>query len=371
LTSFVHANKIDLTVIGPEVPLCLGLVDRLTKLGHKAFGPTKEIARLEGSKAHAKALARTHNIPGPDFKVLHSKQAALDYLDRQEDSIYPVVVKADGLAAGKGVRICKTREEAEEHVLDCTERSKFGEAGETILFEEFVKGTETSVVVIVGGTTLMILEPAQDYKAAYDGGDGPNTGGMGAVSPARLDVATMRRIEEKILIPTIHALARDGHSLHGVLYVGLMLTPTGPRLLEYNMRFGDPETQPTLVRLKTDLFEILLAAVEDRLAEVEVEWDERPAVTVVLTSGGYPASYDKGFPITGIEEAEAEDDVVVFHAGTEMRASKLVTSGGRVLGVTALGATVAEARERAYTAAKKIQFQGVVYRTDIAAGFDA
>lgn len=368
LTSFVHGKGIDLTVVGPEVPLCLGLVDRLEKLGHKAFGPTKEAARLEGSKSYAKALARKHNIPGPDFKVFNSGQSALDYLGRLEDAEFPLVVKADGLAAGKGVAVCMSRNQAIEHIRDCTERSRFGDAGQILMIEEFVKGTEVSVQVITDGSTLLVLEPAQDYKAAYDGDCGPNTGGMGSYSPRVIDTETMRRIEEKILIPTLHGLAREGQTLCGVLYAGLMLTPTGPRLLEYNVRFGDPETQPTLMRLKSDLFEILQRAVHGGLEEVEIEWDPRPAVTVVLTSEGYPGSYKKGFEIFGIAAAEEDPDVVVFHAGTETRAGKLVTNGGRVLNVTALGDTVQAAREKAYAAARKIRFDGVVYRNDIAAG---
>jgi phosphoribosylamine---glycine ligase len=367
LVSFVHSNDIELTVVGPEGPLCLGLVDRLRKLGHKAFGPTQAVARLEGSKSYAKTLAREHNIPGPDFKTLPSRHAAISYLDRLEPKDYPLVIKADGLAAGKGVRICADRIEAEEHILDCTDRSRFGDAGKTIVIEEFIKGREVSIVVITGGQTLIVLDPAQDYKAAYEGNQGPNTGGMGAFSPVDLDEKTLCKIEEKVLIPTLHGLAREGHSLFGVLYAGLMLTPTGPRLLEYNVRFGDPETQPTLVRLKTDLFELFMACVDDRLDEIKVEWDERAAVTVVMTSSGYPGPYTKGHEIRGIADAESDPDVVVFHAGTALRAEKVVTNGGRVLNVTALGETLEAAREKAYAAVAKIKFNGAVYRTDIAA----
>jgi len=363
LVDFVHGNAIDLTVVGPEAPLCDGLVDRLQKLGHKAFGPTREGAKLEGSKSYAKALARTHNIPGPDFKVFNAARAARDYLDRNPD--FPIVAKADGLAAGKGVRICHTREEAEEHIAACFERRTYGEAGETLMFEEFVRGTEASVQVVTDGSTLLVLEPARDYKAAYDGGEGPNTGGMGSFSPAPIEPKLMRRIEEKVLLPTVHGLARTGHPFRGVLYAGLMLTPTGPRLLEYNVRFGDPETQPTLVRLKSDLFELLWRTVEGTLADYQVEWDPRPAVTITLTSAGYPGRYETSKPITGIEAAEEHPDVVVFHAGTERRAGKLETNGGRVLNVTALGETLEAARETAYAAARKIDFDGVVFRNDI------
>ncbi|MCA9309759.1 MAG: phosphoribosylamine--glycine ligase, partial [Phycisphaerales bacterium] len=307
LTSFVHANQIDLTVVGPELPLVEGLVDRLQKLGHAVFGPTKEAARLEGSKAYAKALARQHNIPGPDFKTFTSSSSALAYLERAGE--YPLVVKADGLAAGKGVRVCASAEEAAEHITDCLDRSRFGDAGRTVVLEEFIRGVEASVMVVTDGKTLLVLEPARDYKAAYDGDQGPNTGGMGAVSPSPIDPAVMRRVEEKILVPSVHAMAREGHPFSGVLYAGLMLTPAGPRLLEYNVRFGDPETQPTLVRLKSDLFDILWATTQGTLDSVDVAWDPRPAVSVVLTSGGYPGAYRKGLPITGIDAAEADPDV--------------------------------------------------------------
>jgi phosphoribosylamine---glycine ligase len=358
LTDFIHSKQIDLTVVGPEVTLTLGLVDRLQKLGLKAFGPTKEAAKLEGSKSYAKALARTHNIPSPDFRVFQSVPSALGYLERAGH--YPLVVKADGLAAGKGVRVCANLEEAKEHILDCLERRKFGEAGERIVIEDFVKGTEASVLVITCGKTLLVLEPARDYKTALDGDRGPNTGGMGAVSPAPLAPELMTRIEEKILIPTIHAMAREGHPFKGVLYAGLMLTQAGPRVLEYNTRFGDPETQPTLARLRSDLVPILLGAIDGTLDQVEADWDDRAAVCVVLASGGYPGDFKRGFPIHGLDEAAADPDVRVFHAGTERKADRIVTDGGRVLNVVGLGKTTALAREKAY--------EGMHYRQDIAAG---
>jgi phosphoribosylamine--glycine ligase len=366
LTDFIHAKKIDLTVVGPEATLTLGLVDKLQKLGLKAFGPTKEAAKLEGSKSYAKALARSHNIPSPDFRVFQSAPAALGYLERAGH--YPLVVKADGLAAGKGVRVCASAEEAKEHILDCLERHKFGEAGEKIVIEDFVKGTECSVLVITCGKTLFVLEPARDYKTVLDGDRGPNTGGMGSISPSPLPPETMTRIEEKILIPTIHAMAREGHPFKGVLYAGLMLTQAGPRVLEYNVRFGDPETQPTIARLKSDLLPILLGAVDGTLEDVDAEWDDRAAVCVVLASGGYPGEFKRGFAIHGLDEAAADPDVRVFHAGTEKKGDKIVTDGGRVLNVVGLGKTVKLAREKAYEAVKKIHFEGMHYRTDIGAG---
>lgn len=366
LAAFVHAKGIDLTVVGPEAPLCGGLADRLERLGHKVFGPSKDAARLEGSKSYAKTICRQHNIPTPDFKVFKDKAALERYLERAGGR-YPLVLKADGLAAGKGVAICHTDAEVDAHLADCFDRGTFGEAGKTVLVEDFVKGTETSVLVVTDGQTLALLPPARDYKAANEGNEGPNTGGMGAVSPAPLEAAVMRRIEEKILVPTVHAMAVEGHPFRGTLYAGLMLTPAGPRVLEYNVRFGDPETQPTLVRLKSDLFELLWATASGTLDQVELEWDPRPAVTVVLTSGGYPGPYTKGYPIEGIERAERDPDVVVFHAGTERKGGRLLTAGGRVLNVTALGRTVAEARQKAYAAVEKIEFQGMVFRRDIGA----
>ncbi len=366
LTDFVHSRRIDLTVVGPEATLVGGLVDRLTKLGLKAFGPTKEAAKLEGSKSYAKALARSHNIPSPDFRVFQSLPPALNYLER--GAHFPLVVKADGLAAGKGVRVCQSADEAREHLRDCLERGKFGEAGERVVIEDFVKGTEASVLVLTCGKTLVVLEPARDYKTALDGDRGPNTGGMGAVSPAPLPPETMTRIEEKILIPTVHAMAREGHPFKGVLYAGLMLTQAGPRVLEYNVRFGDPEAQPTLARLKSDLVPLLLGAVDGSLDQVDAVWDPRPAVCVVLASGGYPGEFKRGFTIHGLDEVAGDPDVHVFHAGTERKADRVVTDGGRVLNVVGLGDTVAKAREKAYAAVSKIHFEGMHYRTDIGAG---
>jgi phosphoribosylamine--glycine ligase len=366
LVNFAHSKKIDLTVVGPEVPLVLGLVDKLEKLGLKAFGPVAGAARLEGSKQYAKALCRTHNIPSPDFKTFTASKAALDYLQRAGE--YPLVVKADGLAAGKGVRVCATYEEAKEHILDCLDGKKFGEAGERVVIEDFVKGTEASVIMITSGQTLFVLEPARDYKAIHDGDKGPMTGGMGSVSPSPIPSDLMKRIEEKVLIPTLHAVAREGHTYRGALYAGLMLTQAGPRVLEFNCRFGDPETQPTFARLKSDLLPILLGAVTGKLEEVEAEWDPRVAVCVVAASGGYPGEFRKGYEIHGLEEAAKDPDVRIFHAATETKGSKIVTDGGRVLNVVGLGDTVAKARERAYAGLRKISFEGMIYRSDIGAG---
>jgi phosphoribosylamine--glycine ligase len=365
LVAFAVAEKIDLTIVGPEGPLCLGLVDRLERAGRKAFGPTKDAALLEGSKVFAKNLMRKHNIPTADYKVFFAARDAKAYLDRAE---YPLVVKADGLAAGKGVRVCATRDEALEHVQDCMERRVFGDAGDKIVIEEALKGEEASVLVVTDGQTLAVLETARDYKRARDGDQGPNTGGMGAVSPAPgIDAATMKRIEQKVLIPAIHAMNREGHPLKGVLYAGMMLTPSGPRVLEFNVRFGDPETQPLMMRLKTDLLALADATVQGTLEQVEPEWDERPAVGVVVASAGYPGKHDTGKAIRGLPESSpgANADCVVFHAATARRMGKVLTNGGRVLTVTALGADVAAARKRAYEEIARIDFDGAYYRSDI------
>jgi len=362
LVAFAMGEKIDLTVVGPEVPLCMGLVDRLERAGRKAFGPTKDAARLEGSKVFAKGLMRKHNIPSAEYRIFKNSRDARAYLDRAE---YPLVVKADGLAAGKGVRVAKDRDDAVEHVLDCMERKVYGDAGNEVVIEEALPGSEASVLVVTDGKTLVVLETARDYKRACDGDQGPNTGGMGAVSPAPgFDAETMRTVEQRILIPAVHAMNREGHPMKGVLYAGLMLTPGGPRVLEFNVRLGDPETQPLMLRLKSDLLDLLDAAASGTLERVTPEWDPRPAVGVVVTSAGYPGKYDTGKPITGLGDKEPED-AVVFHGGTTKRMGKVVTNGGRVLTVTALGETVAAARKRAYERVRTVSFDGAYYRSDI------
>jgi phosphoribosylamine--glycine ligase len=362
LVAFALSEKIDLTVVGPEAPLCLGLVDRLERAGLKVFGPTKDAARLEGSKVFAKGLMRKHNIPTADYKVFHQAREARAYLERAE---YPLVVKADGLAAGKGVRVCADAKEALEHVADCMERGVFGDAGKSVVVEEALKGQEASILVVTDGQTLLVLETARDYKRARDGDTGPNTGGMGAVSPAPgLDAQIMQKIEQKILIPIVHAMNKEGHPMKGVLYAGVMLTASGPRVLEFNVRFGDPETQPVLFRLQSDLLDIFLGTVNGTLDQVEPVWDARPALAVVVASGGYPGKFDMGKPISGVADAKA-GDCVVFHSGTTRRMGKVVTNGGRVLTVTARGKDVAAARRTVYEDVKKIDFDGAYYRSDI------
>lgn len=365
LVGFVHSEKIDLTIVGPEAPLCMGLVDRIERAGFKVFGPSKQAALLEGSKVFAKSLMRKHNIPTADYKVFTTSRDAKAYLERAE---YPLVVKADGLAAGKGVLVAQNREEAVEHLLDCMERGVHGEAGSKVVIEEALKGQEASVLVVTDGRTLAVLETARDYKRARDGDQGPNTGGMGAVSPAPgLDAATMKKVEQKILIPAIHAMNREGHPMKGVLYAGLMLTTSGPRVLEFNVRFGDPETQPLLLRLKTDLLSVIEATCDGTLEKLELEWDERPAVGVVVASAGYPGKHELGKSIRGLGESAApkDADCVVFHGATTRRMGKVITNGGRVLTVTALGKDVAAARKRAYEEVAKIDFDGAYSRSDI------
>lgn len=364
LRDFAFQEKIDLAVIGPESPLCMGLVDRLERSGVKCFGPAKDAAQLEGSKVFAKTLMRRHNIPTADFKVFNTFRDARAYVERAD---YPLVVKADGLAAGKGVRVCATKEEALEHLADCMERRVFGEAGDRVVVEEALKGEEASVLVVTDGKTLLILETARDYKRARDADQGPNTGGMGAVSPApAIDAATLQKVEQKVLIPVIHAMNREGHPMKGVLYAGLMLTPSGPRVLEFNVRLGDPETQPVLFRLKSDLLELIDAAVSGSLETIEPVWDSRPALSVVVTAAGYPGKYETGKPIRGLpEKTSATDDCIIFHGGTTRRMGKVVTNGGRVLAVTARADSIASARARAYECVKTIDFDGAYYRSDI------
>ncbi len=359
---YAKQNKMDLVVVGPEQPLCAGLADTLTKGGLRVFGPGARAARLEGSKVFAKNLMRKHAIPTADYSVFYDAPTAEDYLATAR---YPLVIKADGLAAGKGVKICDSRNSALEAVQEIMTDQRFGEAGSQILIEEALSGPEVSVHAICSKETIMVLEEACDYKRLNDGGEGPNTGGMGAFSPSMLlDDQTRAFIEEKVLVPTLHAMKRDDSPFRGLLYAGLMLTPSGPKVLEFNVRFGDPETQALLPRLKSDLVPLLLGSCDGTLDAQDLAWDPRPSVTVVVTSGGYPGTYQTGLPISGLAEAAAVPDVTIFHAGTARDdLGRIVTSGGRVLAITALGATRQEARERAYEAVDHIRFDGAAYRT--------
>jgi phosphoribosylamine--glycine ligase len=365
LIQFAKQNEVGLTIVGPEAPLVAGIVDAFEEAGLKIFGPKKNAAELEGSKVFCKDLLRHADVPSADYQVFYSPDEAVKFIKEREDA--PVVVKADGLAAGKGVFVCAHRQEALEAIEKIARQKIFGKAGDRLVIEERLDGQEVSVLCITDGQTILTLPPAQDHKAAHDGDTGPNTGGMGAYCPAPLLTEEMQRwVEGHILVPTVHAMKRSRRPFRGVLYAGLIMTKQGPKVLEYNVRFGDPECQPLLMRLKTDLLDILEATVAGRLDEIEpLEWDPRPAVSVVMASHGYPGDYEKGFPIRGLADAETQSDVKVFHAGTAMKNDQVVTAGGRVLNVTALGDTISQAKLNAYRAVKCIRWSGAWCRKDI------
>jgi phosphoribosylamine--glycine ligase len=368
LVRFARQEGVGLTVVGPEEPLSLGIVDVFHKEELRVFGPSKEAAQLEASKAFAKQLMRHADVPTSEFRVFDHPDPARHYVETRE---YPVVVKADGLAAGKGVIVCSTTEDALAAIERIMVREEFGRAaGRQVIIEKRLEGEELSVLAVVSGRTIVPLQPTQDHKAVFDNDEGPNTGGMGAYCPAPAGTPElMAQVEESILVPTVHAMKRSRHAFRGMLYAGLMLTNQGPRVLEFNCRFGDPETQALLVRLRTDLLDLLEAAVEDRLddfPEGRLEWDPRPSVSVVMASGGYPGTFQKGKVITGLAQAAKLPDVKVFHAGTRREKDLVLTDGGRVLAVTALGESLADAKRNAYEAMAKIHFQGAHYRKDIA-----
>ncbi len=370
LVEFARENKVGLTVVGPEAPLAAGMVDAFTEANLPVFGPSKRAAQLEASKIFCKKLLRSADIATADYRTFRDADSARRYvMERYElENQVPVVVKADGLAAGKGVMVCSTRNEALEAIERIAEAREFGDAGDQLMIEEKLIGPEARVLAITDGRTIITLPPAQDHKPAFDGGKGPNTGGMGAYCPAPVITDHMlAKIEEHVLVPTVHAMKRNRTPFRGVLYAGLMITNQGPKVLEYNVRFGDPECQPTLMRLKSDLAQLLLAAAEGRLDQLPpLEWDDRPAVCVVMASEGYPGSYEKGKPIRGLADAAQLEDVKVFHAGTTTdEQGNVVTAGGRVLGVTALGNSIANAKLAAYTAVKKIRWEGAWCRKDI------
>jgi phosphoribosylamine--glycine ligase len=363
IEKFVRENNIGLVAVGPEDPLAAGLVDRLQAAGTKVFGPRKNAAQLEADKWFAKELMRYQAVPTADARSFTDIRAAEDYV-KMRDGV--CVVKATGLAAGKGVSVCYRLNDAMEALDRIMRQKTFGAAGEKVVIEELLTGPECSLLAFVDRKNIYLMESAQDHKPVDDGDTGPMTGGMGAYTPTSVVTEDMiRSIQRDILVPVIDGLARLGIEYQGVLYAGLMITPNGPKVLEFNCRFGDPETQPLMMRLKTDLAEIMLAVCEGRLDKMEITWDERPAISVIAASKGYPGAYPKGLPITGIEAADAVPDVKVFHAGTAMKDGKLVTAGGRVLAVTALGQTIQEAQKRAYQAIGKIHFDGMHYRKDI------
>lgn len=365
MVSFAKEESIRLAVIGPEVPLVEGMADALREAGVAVFGPSKAAAELEGSKSFAKQMMWKANVPTAKSETFSNFEAAEAYLEEREEQ--PLVIKADGLAAGKGVLICDTKQEALDAIQSLMRIKEFGDAGNTVIIEEKLIGQEVSILAIVSGSTIIPLETSQDHKAANDGDKGPNTGGMGAYSPAPLVTETMMdEIIEKILVPMVNVMKIEDRSFNGILYAGLMITNQGPKVLEFNVRFGDPEAQPVLMRLKTDLAELLLAAAEERLESIEpLEWDERPAVCVVMASEGYPGDYEKGKTIRGLDEAAQLEDTKVFHAGTTIREEQVVTDGGRVLGVTAIGETIGEAKLKAYQAVKCIRWDGAWCRKDI------
>lgn len=365
LVSFAITESIDLTVVGPEAPLVDGLVDAFQNAGLRAFGPSQGAAALEGSKAFAKEIMRRGNVPTAEYSVFDSPTAAIQFLDEREEQ--PWVIKADGLAAGKGVIVCQTRPEARSAVNEIMVDETFGNAGARLVIEECLVGEEASILALVDGNTIVPLETSQDHKPAGDGDTGPNTGGMGAYSPAPLVTPElMDEIEQRVLIPTVHSMKLEGCPFHGLLYAGLMITSQGPKVLEFNVRFGDPEAQPILLRLKSDLGLVLSAAADGQLDDFgPLTWDPRPAVCVVMASHGYPGSYDKGHPIRGINEANALSDVQVFHAGTARLGDDVVSHGGRVLGVTAVGEDITDAKRRAYEGVKCIRWDGAWCRTDI------
>lgn len=368
LIELSREKQIDLVVVGPETPLIAGLVDAFDTAGIPAFGPTKAGAQLEGSKVFTKQLLDEFNIPTGSFGAFSDAvDAAVEVRRHFESCNTPLVIKADGEAAGKGVVIALNENEARQTVDAMMVRKVFGKSGEKIIIEEFLVGQEASIMAIVDGDQVVGLRPAQDYKRAYDEDKGPNTGGMGCYSDVPVVTSDVYEFTiEKIIRPTIQALKSKGIHYRGVLYAGVILTEDGPKLLEYNCRFGDPETQVVLPLMETDLIDVIEAALAGRLDEIEIKWYNSKAVCVVMASGGYPGDYDTGFPISGIADAESAG-AIVFHAGTKTRDGQIVTSGGRVLGVTALGSTFREAVQAAYGAVKKIECHGVYYRNDIGA----
>lgn len=364
LLNFAKEHEINLTIVGPEMPLVAGVVDKFEEEGLRIFGPSAAAAQLEGSKAFTKDFLKRHDIPTAAYEVFDNIDEASEYIKEQGA---PIVIKADGLAAGKGVLVADTVDEAIEFTQECLSGNKFGEAGSRVVVEEFMTGEEASYICIVSGRDVLPLATSQDHKRALDGDKGNNTGGMGAYSPAPVVSADIEsRILKEVIYPTVNGLADDDMPFVGFLYAGLMIDEEGnPRVVEYNVRFGDPETQPVLMRLKNDLVEFIEDALDGTLPGKSAEWDDRPSVGVVMAAGGYPESYGKGFEVNGLEEADS-DTVKVFHAGTKVEDNKVVTSGGRVLCVTALGDTIKKAQQSAYEAVEKISWQDEQHRTDIA-----
>jgi len=367
LADFARREGIGLTVVGPEGPLAMGIVDEFEGRGLRIFGPSKKAAELEGSKVFAKEFMARHRIPTGRFKVADSLESAKKALASGEFG-FPVVVKADGLAAGKGVVVCSSLKKAEEAAAEMMVRKKFGPAGERVVIEEFLRGREVSFIVISDGVRVQPLVSVMDHKAAYEGDKGPNTGGMGAISPSPFMTEKLfGEIMDSVVMPAVTRMLEEGRKFRGVLYAGLMLTDQGPRVLEFNVRFGDPETQPQMLRMESDLVEVLTAAVDGNVLEKEVRWSRRPAGCVVLTAGGYPVRYEKGKPISGLADADGMPGVTVFHAGTKYENETYLTNGGRVLGVCASEETLEETMKKIYKACGRIYFEAMHYRRDIGA----
>lgn len=364
LADFAAANNVGLTIVGPEAPLVAGIVDLFEERGLRVFGPSAGAAQLEGSKAFTKDFLERQQIPTAAYGNFTDVDEALAYVRKQGA---PIVVKADGLAAGKGVIVAMTLEEAEDAIRDMLAGNAFGDAGSRVVVEEFLEGEEASFIVMVDGEHVLPMATSQDHKRVGDGDTGPNTGGMGAYSPAPVVTADVhQRIMDEVIHPTVRGMAAEGHPYKGFLYAGLMIDSQGaPKVIEFNCRFGDPETQPIMLRMKSDLVELCGAAIDGRLEQCSSDWDERPAVGIVLAAGGYPGSYNKGDTIAGLPETETDGEKV-FHAGTRLNGEQVLTNGGRVLCATALGQTVTEAQQRAYKVAAAIQWEGAFYRKDIA-----
>jgi len=364
LVDFAKKEKIDLTIVGPELPLSKGIVNEFNRWGLKIFGPSREATKIESSKVFSKYLMKKYNMPTANHEVFRNSEKAFDYIKQQA---FPLVIKADGLAAGKGVFIAKNLAQARNALDTLMEEKKFGEAGRKVVVEEFLEGEEVSILAFCDGKTVVPMVSSQDHKKIFNDDQGPNTGGMGAYSPVPFYTDKLeKRVLEEILKPTIRGLRSEGREYKGVLYAGLILTKEGPKVLEFNARFGDPETQVILPRLKTDLIDILNAVIDGSLHKINIEWEDNAAVCVVVASGGYPGKYQKGKVINGLERLEKMKDIIVFHAGTKLQDNKIITSGGRVLGITAWDDTISKAKEKAYEGVEKIYFEDMYYRKDIA-----
>lgn len=363
IVNFAKENKIDLTVVAPDDPLVAGMVDALEKEGLRAFGPRADAAIIEGSKVFSKELMKKYSIPTAAYEVFTNSADAIEYVKKGS---FPAVIKAEGLALGKGVIIAQNLDEAEKGIHDIMDNMIFGKSGSRVVIEEFLTGPEVSVLAFCDGKTVKPMVSAQDHKRAYDDDKGLNTGGMGTFSPSRLYSAEIAdECMNNIFLPTVAAMAKEGRPFKGVLYFGLMMTPNGVKVIEYNARFGDPETQVVLPRLKTDLVDIMNAVIDEKLDEIEIEWDNGAAVCVIMASGGYPVKYKSGYEITGIDEAEKSNNIKVFHAGTKKDGEKYLTAGGRVIGVTAVSDNLDNAISDAYKAVEKIHFTDAHYRKDI------